>query len=343
MAVNLIRKNNSDAITAAMDAAMYYMMIGEGIFSGVANSCSASISNGNFTMQSGLISLGGRIVEIPENNPYVFEGLSKYSTDRTIYIKANITIENDDSQSKVAIYASTDSVESTRHALTKADVYTTNLYVITFSTVSGSYLIRQAIASLEPGKAKFASSLLTTGKIGTTNVSELFETSGNSVVKIKQCEKADVADVANGFEYVDNGSGKNVNEVAENLYMPQRGVYLCTDAVLLNNVTISSVKSNFDVEISEDSTAADIPFDSRASLGSIDSYALIKIIYNNGDYEFPAEILQNGRNITGTLEGMKFELMINYITRSVRVRFGKTGSFTMSLHVMGIGAYIDGN
>lgn len=343
MAVNLIRKNNSDAITAAMDAAMYYMMIGEGIFSGVANSCSASITNGSFTMLPGLISLGGRMVEIPENNPYVFDGLSRYGTDKTIYIKANITIEDDDSQSKVTIYASTDSAESTRHALTKADIYTTNLYVIKYSNTSGSYVIRQAISTLEPGKAKLASSLLVTGKIGTTNVSEIFEISGTKITKVRNCQEAEEAETADGFKYVDNGAGKNANQVTSSLYMPQRGVYLCTDSVLLNNVTVSSVASDFSVEITADSAAVDIPFDSRASLGSIDSYALVKVIIGNGSVDLSGEPIQNGRSLLGTVDDIGFEFMINYSTKKVRVRFRKAARFNMSLHIVGIGAYLNGN
>lgn len=346
MAVNLIRKNNSDAITAAMDAAMYYMMIGEGIFSGIYQSCSASITNQIFTIQSGMISLGGRIVEIPENNPYVFDGLQRFGKEKTIYIKANVTIEADDSQSTATIYASLDGAQSARHALTGTNVYTTNLFSITYK--NGSYSIKQIIATLEPGKAKYASALLLSGRIGSTPVTDIYETNGTAISKVKHCAEANVADVAKGFEYLDNGSGKNVNEVTESLYMPQRGVYLCVGAILMDNVTISNAKANdFAVDISLDDSAIEIPFESRASLSSIERYALIQCVFDDGTFVLSGSCLQNGENIVindSTWSLKKCEMMINYNTRKVKIRFGSNKTkLTLSLRVIGIGGVANGN
>lgn len=347
MAVNLIRKNNSEAITAAMDATMYYMMLGEGIFDKTYSSCSVSVANGLLTIQSGIISLGGRLVEIPENSPVSVE-INQFGTSKPIYVKANVTIEEDDSQSKVTIYPSLESSQSNRHALTGADVYTTNLFLITYNTSKGTYDIKTTIALLEPGVAKYASSLLLNGRIGNTPVTDIYETNGTSVSKVKHCAEADVADSAKGFEYLDNGSGKNVNEVTDNLYMPQRGVYLCVGTILLNEVTINNTKaSDFSVEISADDSAIEIPFESRASLGSIERYALIQCVFDDGTFVLPGGCLQNGENIViddSTWSLKKCEMMINYSTRKVRIRFGaKKTKLTLSLRVVGIGGVANGN
>lgn len=345
MAVNLIRKNNSDAITAAMDAAMYYTMVGEGVFNGTYSSCAASVSNSILTIQPGLISIGGRIVEIPENNPVKLE-IEQFGTSNAFYIKINVTIEDDDSQSNATIYGSIDSTQSTRHALTGADTYTTNLFLVAYSTATRSYVIKNVLPLIEPGVALNATSLLTTGQIGNTPVSSIFELSGSGVSKIKNCKQAETATEAEGFAWKDNGSGKNVNEVSSNLYMPQRGVYLCIGAVLMNNITISNVKAaDFSVTIDSDTSAVDIPFDSGASLGSISRYALVQVQFDGiGGWVIPGGYLQNGENLiidnsdtTFPLE--RCEIEINYTSKKLRIRFAKaTSSLVMSVRVIGIGA-----
>lgn len=347
MAVNLIRKNNSDEITAAMDATMYYMMLGEGIFNGAYNSCKTSISNGILTVSSGIISLGGRMIEIPENNNVQLE-LPHYSENKTIYVKANVTIEDDDSLSTVSIYTSIEATQSVRHALTKADVYTTNLFKITYSSANSSYLVTNAIAMLDPGIAKYASSLLASGRIGNTNVTDIFKFENGSVTAVRHCTNADNAAIAEGLAYKDNGKGENINEVDSDLYMPNRGVYLCIGTELLNSVAIKNIrKSDFSVTIEEDTgNTVPIPFELRASLGSINRYALAQAIFDDGttkkEFIVPGGVLQNGENIViedSSWDMKKCEIMINYVSRKVLVRFGAVkDSIKMWLRVIGIGA-----
>ncbi len=349
MAVNLIRKNNSDAITAAMDAAMYYMMIGEGVFSGTYSSCEASITNGILTIQPGLISIGGRIVEIPENNPVKLE-IDQYGKNNPFYIKINVTIEDDDSQSTATIYASVETTQSDRHALTGTSTYTTNLFRIAYSTSTASYTITRTLSLIEPGVASNATSLLASGKIGDTLVTDIFEMSSSSVTKIKKCKEAEIADEAEGFAYLDNGSGKNLNEVTSALYMPQRGVYVCIDSILLNQVIVSNTKqADYSVAIDNDTTAIDIPFEDGASLGSISRYALarIKVTGGTGDTILypelvaPAECIQNGDSIPfveTTYGNTKYEVKIDKANRKVRIRFQEIyHQVTVSLHIVGIG------
>lgn len=346
MAVNLIRKNNSEAVTAAMDAAMYYMMIGEGIFDGVYSSCDTiEASNGLFTIRPGIMSIGGRLVEIPENGPVILD-ISGYSNvQRDLYIKLDVTIDADDSKSAASIYVSIDNTQSERHALTAKTTYTTILFTLKKS--GSTHNATRNIALLEPGVAKYASSLLVNGKIGNTLVTNLFNVSGGDVTGIKNTKQAVQADYADGLSYVDDGTGENKNAVTENLYMPKRGVYLCVGAVLLNNAsTFGSKASNFDVDISEDGSAIDIPFESRASLDSINRYALAQAIFGDGttqkEFIIPGGVLQNGENIViedSSWDMKKCEIMINYTDKKVRVRFGaaRNALQVMSLRVVGIG------
>lgn len=345
MAVKLIRKNNSEAVTAAMDAAMYYMMIGEGIFDGVYSSCdTVEASNGLFTIRPGIMSIGGRLVEIPENGPVILD-ISGYSNvQRDLYIKLDVTIDADDSKSTASIYVSIDNTISERHALTAKTTYTTILF--TLKKNGSTHDATRNIALLEPGVAKYASSLLVNGKIGNTIVTDLFNVSGGEVTGIKNTKQAIQADYADGLSFVDDGTGENKNAVTENLYMPKRGVYLCVGAVLMDNVAIHNAKAaNFNVDISKDDSAVDIPFESGASLDSINRYALAQTIFDDGttkkEFIVPGGVLQNGENIVVTdssWDMKKCEIMINYTNNKVRVRFGEAKtSLTMSLKVVGIG------
>lgn len=346
MAVKLIRKNNSEAVTSAMDAAMYYMMIGEGIFDGVYSSCdTVESSNGLFTIRPGIMSIGGRLVEIPENGPVILD-ISGYSNvQKDLYIKLDVTIDADDSKSTASIYVSIDNTQSERHALTAKTTYTTILFTLKKSR--STHDATRNIALLEPGVAKYASSLLVNGKIGNTLVTNLFNVSGGEVTGIKNTKQAIQADYADGLSFVDDGTGENKNAVTENLYMPKRGVYLCVGAVLLNNAsTFGSKASNFDVDISEDGSAIDIPFESRAALDSINRYALAQAIFGDGttkkEFIVPGGVLQNGDNIViedSSWNMKKCEIMINYTDRKVRVRFGaaRNSLQVMSLRVVGIG------
>ena len=323
MAVNLIRKNNSDAITAAMDAAMYFMMVGEGVFDKIGNSCAASISDNKMVIQSGLLSLGGRILEIPSYSPVEIDEINRFGKEKPIYIKANVTIEEDDSQSKATVYASIDSAQSARHALTGADVYTTNLFIVTWNSASNSYTAKRTIFVLEPGVAKYADSLLTTGRIGNTPVTDIFQLSGNAVGKVYQCKEAENADVAYGLKFKANSKGDNLNAVDEDLYMPNRGVYICTDAVLINNATVTVKNANFDVDITEDTSTVEIPFDSRVTFDPTENLALAKITIGAHDFFVTGGKLRNGDSYYYDGGGnwmLAYEIQINRSSKTVLLR-----------------------
>ena len=62
--------------------------------------------------------------------------------------------------------------------------------------------------------------------------------------------------------------------------------------------------ANFNVDISKDDSAVDIPFESGASLDSINRYALAQAIFDDGttkkEFIVPGGVLQNGENIVVT-------------------------------------------
>lgn len=300
MAVNLIRKNNSDAVTAAMDAAMYYMMLGEGIFYGTYSSCAVSITNDMLTIQPGVISLGGRILEIPENSS-VRLALDQYGKGVTIYIKANITIEDDDSNSKVTIYTSTDSSESDRHALTGACVYTTNLFIVKYNINQGAYTKTTPIGFLNPGIAKNATNIGTDGRIGGETVSNLFALgTDGKVTKVLKTKLAEEAEIADGLAYVDDGTGNNLNKVTENLYMPYRGAYLALDTILTGEfkVSVQDMKTaDTSVEIDDDPASITIPFDIGASLKDTTmSCFLLYLNIGNAPQWMPGNYVEKGNS-----------------------------------------------
>ncbi len=339
MAITLIRKNNSDAVTAEMDAAMYYMTLGEGVFADIYGSCNASESNYILSISSGLISLGGRLVEIPENETVTLD-LSSYAS-KTVYIKCNITIESDDSNSSVTIYASTDGTESTRGALVNTGTYTTNLFLLTPS--GNTHLVARVLNLLTVGTAKNASTLLKTGKIGNTLVTDIFDFNTDGSVKaIKSTEYSDYADYAYGLSYVSDGNGHNLNAVSSGLYMQYRGVYLCVDSVIVNNVTktASEIKAmNTAVTIESDSNT--VPFDYGAKLDSINRFALMRLFvdgkaydtYGTGRENYSSFIFSNVDDLT------KVEVVLKDSESKAFMRFGSKASkaHTFSLHVIGMG------
>jgi hypothetical protein len=341
MAVKLLRKNNSDAITSAMDAAMYYMTIGEGFFGDIYGSCSASESNNTLTIQSGLMSIGGRLVEIPENDNYTLD-LSGY-VSKSVYIKMNITIEDDDSASTVTIYASTDSSESTRRALMTSGTYTTNLFYLEAN--GSTHSIARKLALLSTGVAKNASTLLSTGKIGNTLTTDIFTfDTDKNVTNVKKAKYSEHSTYSDGLAYITDNDGHNLNAVSSTLYMPYRKVYLCVDSVVVNNkvMTADEIKAmNTAVTISADDNAVEIPFDEGASLDSINSYALVRLFVDGNYYDTYGTGIENYSSFTfSNVTALdKVEVVLNFNESKVRMRFGKkaTAQHTFSLHVLGMG------
>ena len=87
--------------------------------------------------------------------------------------------------------------------------------------------------------------------------------------------------------------------------------------------------------------------ESRASLSSIERYALIQCVFDDGTFVLSGSCLQNGENIVindSTWSLKKCEMMINYNTRKVKIRFGANKTkLTLSLRVIGIGGVANGN
>lgn len=232
MALILKRKNNSSGITGYDDAAMFHMMLGNGIFNGVYSSMRPSVSNGVFIIQPGMLLYGGRLVEVERNstastNVTSFSGAAYY-----IMMEVTITGDDDDSESSVAICASTTNTETSGCPVDGAGTYRAALFHVAVSgTISTLYPV------LEPGVAKNALNLLSTGKIGSTDFSDVFILEGGAVQGVWNADTADYALEAQGFV------GGDINAVSQNLYLANRGVYIMQEAPLVSTDGVTELAS----------------------------------------------------------------------------------------------------
>lgn len=220
MAVNLIRKNNSDLIDSVYDAAMFHWILGNGILNGAYESCSLRVTNGVFYVASGLISIFGRIAQIPIGQ----EISIPVSNDTFVYLA--LTLDEDDSKSKVEFVTS-------QTEFTNADTgFPTNpgTYYMYFGMFNNIGTFQLYAKKLEPGVAKNALNLLTTGKIGSWDYGEIFDDENGT---IRYCSRAQVTAEAKGF------IGGSINEVDDDLYMPNRGCYLIRAYVLVSNLSFT--------------------------------------------------------------------------------------------------------
>ena len=119
MALVLKRKNNSDEITAADDAALIYSSIGDGILEKVFNgmTCSVNSSTKKITISSGVLLFGGRMVVIESGTTYELDVTSLWSGSGQISVICEMTIAEDDEDSSVTIYASRSTSETTTSPL----------------------------------------------------------------------------------------------------------------------------------------------------------------------------------------------------------------------------------
>lgn len=237
MAIKLIRKNNSDAVQAYHDAAMIYSMLGDGVLDGVFNSMSAVRSaDGIVTINSGIACVCGRLVEIEENSSV---RLNVSSFNSTFYIILRLDIAADDSKSTANIYATTVLPTSTNKFIAKGPgTYYVNLFTclkMGVGSIIHRYFVTRVLPLIEPGIAKNAKNLLSGGTINGVPFSDIFLSDMSGVYYAKY---ADQCAEARGFV------GGDINRVDSNLYMPNRGVYLLQEAILVQTSTEYSVSAN---------------------------------------------------------------------------------------------------
>ena len=107
MALTLLRKNNSDPISAYHDSLLWHSLLGSGVLDSAYDGFKGKASASSFSISSGLILYGGRLVEITKGTSIVLD--TSELTSAVCYVYLSITISSDDSASTVSIYASSNS------------------------------------------------------------------------------------------------------------------------------------------------------------------------------------------------------------------------------------------
>ena len=242
--VKLIRKNNSDEVTAYHDAAMWQTMMGDGILSNVYEEFGAEYSNSILKIKSGMLLFGGRLVEIPQGQEIQFD--TSIMGSGTFYVQLHLSIKEDDSQSDVSIV-----VSQTKSSQTGDDVIKQNtgdfyydLYEL-IPPVSLNLLAHKFV----PGEAKNALNLI--GGAGTTfngvPFEEVFHIGTNGKIDgVNYAVQCDKAVETLGFK----GGAKN--EVSESLSFPNRNTDLCQILMLAEvtgetkSITLQVISSDLD-------------------------------------------------------------------------------------------------
>ena len=219
MSLILKRKNNSGDINAYDDAVLTYTALGDGVLDKVYDKFVASYANGIITIRSGIVLFGGRVIEITKGSTLQID-VTSISTSSTLYVVLELVVAADDGDSAVSIYAAT-SRPTYSNPINGTGTHKTVLFTLAANTRT----ITENFTRLEPGVAKNALNLLPTGKIGNVAFSSIFL---DDMSGVRYAKNADVAAEAEGFV------GGDINKVSSNLYMPNRGVYLLQEAVLVN-------------------------------------------------------------------------------------------------------------
>jgi len=220
MALTLLRKNNSDPITAFHDSLLWHSLLGTGVLDSAYDGFKGNVSSSSFSISSGLIVFGGRLIEITKGTFLTLD--TSELTGLACFVYLSVTISSDDSASSVSIYASAESNLATQK--TPVDgVGTFVLLLFSFSKQTGT--VSELFKRIMPGIALNAVNLLGGGYINGIKFSDIFLSDMSGV---KYALESDVAAEADGFV----GGSKNI--VKSNLYMPNRGVYLLQDAILVN-------------------------------------------------------------------------------------------------------------
>lgn len=219
MSLILKRKNNSGDINAYDDAVLTYTALGDGVLDKVYDRFVASYTNGIITIRSGIVLFGGRVIEITKGSTLQID-VTSISTSSTLYVVLELVVAADDGDSAVSIYAVT-----SRPTYSNPINGTGTHKTVLFTLAANTRVISENFTRLEPGVAKNALNLLPTGKIGNVAFSSIFL---DDMSGVRYAKNADVAAEAEGFV------GGDINKVSSNLYMPNRGVYLLQEAILVN-------------------------------------------------------------------------------------------------------------
>ena len=270
---------NNEQVTAFHDACMWYTMLGNGILQGVYNECQASLVNGKFYISSGMIMFGGRLIEIGKNSQVEVD-CSNFGDNATFCIKLEMTINEDDAESDVGIYATADSSEKT-DCLNGAGTYDIVLFKVNGTSVN------KEIPTLEPGIAQNATNLLGTGRIAGVPFNQVFEEQNGKVVGVRYATEAEVCAEARGFD------GGDKNRVNENLYLPGRGVYLLQEAVLIRNYSPEIIESN-DSNGSTTYSTKQIPFENSNSLSCLEG--IYDVTINDNSISGSGAVLQTHKD-----------------------------------------------
>lgn len=229
MSVILKRKNNSDDITAYDDALLTYSALGDGYLVRAYEGLNCSYASGAITIKSGVILFGGRIVEVPKGGSVILD-VSSIPSSSTIYVILTVTIRDDDEDSDCSITAVTTRPTEGNPI---AGVGTHKKVLFTLSANGRS--VTRNIEGIEPGVVKNSLNLLSTGKIASKDFWDIFL---DDMSGVRYAKNADVAAEAQGFV------GGDINKVQANLYMPNRGVYLLQEAVLVNETNSLTFQPN---------------------------------------------------------------------------------------------------
>lgn len=239
MALVLKRKNNSDEITAFDDAALIYSSIGDGILEKVFNgmTCSVNSSTKKITISSGVLLFGGRMVVIESGTTYELDVTSLWSGSGQISVICEMTIAEDDEDSSVTIYASKSTSETTTSPLLPG-VHRKKIFQFYPANVNTA---RYPCGFISPGVAKSALNISKDGMIGSVKFTDIFL---DNLSGVRYARESDVAAEATGFV------GGSINKVEENLYMPNRGVYLLQRLVLVESTESFTIENGKTKEFS---------------------------------------------------------------------------------------------
>lgn len=325
MALTLLRKNNSTDIQAYHDAVMTYAMLGDCILNGVYSNCNATIEGNIILIQPGIIVFGGRMVEVSRNS-YEQLDISSFASNITIYIKLRIVVASDDANSSCSIIAS-DSSGGLPH---RGPIVDEGTYDMNLFTIYNKSSVSRVATLLNAGNAKNANNLLSTGRIGGVDVSAIFL---DDMSGVRYAKEADVCAEAKGF------IGGEINIVNENLYMPNRKVYLVTKS--------DSALGNFNLDVAQNSyiygtLASDVVnfLNSRAKVPvvTIDDEVvpgLAKVLVEGGCYSGLVEKYPH-TTYKGLLIGYNENAHLIYFRNTTSSRINISGTHKMNLYLFNI-------
>ena len=234
--VKLIRKNNSEPVTAYQDAVIYFNMMGDGILSGAYNELGYTYSGTTFSLKSGLILFGGRLIEISKNQT-VDLNVSNLGTSE-FYVQLLLIINEDDSKSDVGIVTSSTSSNQTGADVIKSTsgTFYYDLYKVNPVTTNVELLAHK----FKPGEAKNCIHLmLQKGSYFNDNPYEdVFSQDENGkLIGVNYAKEAEVTAEAQGFV----GGNKN-SIMTDPFYFNSRGVYALQGCYILKDQDVTCRK-----------------------------------------------------------------------------------------------------